>query len=138
MTTDEAFDYTMELVEELRGMGVKVEIKPSRSRTNAEVIAKYSGPERVKPERWVNVQFKAVTEEQANAIQERCRKLNWLGVVFDTGGGMKMRDWELDWSFRYQGRPDAEREEVQGQVEDLIQGMESGTLRGIPEKPDDD
>lgn len=120
MNTNEAFDATLAAVEELRQSGISVEVKPSRSRSDSELVKKYSGPERVAPDRWVNVSFHPKTPEQSKAIAEKAKHIGWLGIGFDTGGCAGQRDWELDWSFRYTGMPDGELEVRRDHVEQLI------------------
>ena len=126
MTTNEAYNEAMDAVEELRESGIRVDIKPSRSRNDAECVAKYSGPERVAPDKWIHVTFHPQTGEQRKAIAEKARHLGWLGAGFDTGGCAGQRDWELDWSFRYTDRPDGELEERRDDVEAIIGNVLEG------------
>jgi hypothetical protein len=129
MTTDEAYAYTMEIVEELRHLGIEATFRPSKSMTDPEVVAKYSGPERVKPERWGKVTFKSFTPQQAQAIREKQQALGWLGIHFDSGGCVGQRDWEIDYSFKYTGAPaSGETEQAVSTANDLIDGLEAGTL----------
>ncbi len=133
MTTNEAFDATMAEVGNLETLaGIKVLIRPSKQRENAEIIAKYNGPERVAPDRWVNVTFKPVTPEQKQAIADAAKHLGWLGIGFDTGGMCHQRDWELDWSFNYTARPDGEQEEARDIVEDMLTNLMEGDAEGPP------
>jgi hypothetical protein len=132
---DEAYDYAMEIVEELRATGITVTLKPTKSRNDPECVAKYSGPDRVRPERWFHVTFSSSTPQQSVAIREKQTQLGWLGIHFDSGGMVGKRDWEFDWSFKYVGAPDGNREQSVNQTNDLIDALESGTLEGIPMKP---
>lgn len=135
MTPDEALDYALELVEELRQQGVPLTVTPYKEKTKpkhyAEVVAQYGGkPERASPEKWVKVKFKPVTQEQRNAIHAVGQKIGWLGAFYDHGGGCGEIDWEFDWSFRYTGQPDADREQVVSSVNDLMDGLNNGTIEG--------
>lgn len=133
MTTAEAYDHTREVIEDLRATGIIVHIKPSSRRDNAELVAKYSGPERIAPEKWVNVSF-LTTPVQSAAVAQAAKELGWMGITFDTGGMLNHRDWELDWSFAFRERqPDGEREMMRDTVEHMIstsieggQGADSG------------
>ena len=124
MTTDEAYAETLQAVEVIREAGVDVQVTPYSRRDDPELIAKYSGPEHVSHDKWVNVTFRAKTDEQANLIHEKAKKLSWLGIGFDTGGGFGCRDWELDWSFSYTGKSDSDREAARDEVEDMVQSMD--------------
>ena len=124
MTTDEAYELTMQAVKSLESAGLAIKITPSQSRTDLELIAKYNQPERVAPEKWVSVAFLPKNQAEAQLILKKARNLGRLGISFDTGGepGGK-RDWELDWSFAYRGVPDFQKEQAQETVEDLIQKL---------------
>ena len=123
MTAAEAYELTMQAVASLESAGMKIKISPSNSRTDLELIQKYNQPERVAPDKWVNVSFFPQTESEAQLILKKARNLGRLGIMFDTGGASGLRDWELDWSFAYRGIPDFAKEEVQQTVEDLIEKL---------------
>jgi hypothetical protein len=114
-TAVDAYDLAMHWIENLRQLGVRIEIKPSKSRMDAECVAKYSGPERVSTDKWVHVHFFPTTHEQKQALFEAQAALNLLGIYFDTGGFTGQRDWELDWSFRFGGVPE-HQDEMTSQV----------------------
>lgn len=127
MTTNEAYDYAMAVAKEIEATGVAVTIKPSRSRNNPETIQKYSGPERVLPDRWMHVTFYPTTDEQRDLILQKQKALGWKGIGFDSGGGCGGRDWELDWSFRYrEGEIDANHEVAMDTCEDIIRKLQNG------------
>lgn len=130
MTTLEAYRETIHALDELRELGVTVQIRPSKQRNNPELIARYNGPEHLPPDQWVNVTLKADLSPQFRAIAEKAKHLGWLGIYFDTGGMAGSRDWELDWSFTYTAGPDGEAEERREIVEDLI----SNVLEKPPEE----
>ena len=108
MTTNEAYELAMEKVNELRDSGIAVTIIPSRARDNADTIKKYSGPERVAPEKWNHVTFEVSDQGQSMRIRDARKYLGMCGIAFDTGGCSNCRDWELDWSFKYSGKEDEE------------------------------
>jgi len=120
MTANEAYELTLRTVSSLKSAGIRITITPSRSRTDPKLIAKYNQPERVAPDKWVNVSFLTQTQSEAQLIHEKARNLGRLGIMFDTGGDSGQRDWELDWSFAYRGNPDFAKEAAQQTVEDLI------------------
>ena len=124
MTTNEAYDLTIQAVTSLESAGIAIKVTPSKSRTDLEIIAKYRLPERVAPEKWVTVAFFPKTPAEAQLILKAARNLGRLGIAFDTGGEPNgQRDWELDWSFAYRGTPDFTKEQAQETVEDLIQRL---------------
>lgn len=124
MTTDQAYELTMQAVKSLESAGIAIKITPSKSRTDLELIAKYRQPERVVPNKWVSVAFLPKTPAEAQLILKAARNLGRLGISFDTGGEPNgQRDWELDWSFAYRGVPDFAKEQAQETVETLIQRL---------------
>lgn len=135
MTTNEAYEETIGIVEELRVSGIRVEIKASTHRSDVELVVKYSRPERVAPEKWVQVYFFPVNDEQRSAITEKAMRLGWMGVGFDTGytgARSGQRDWYLDFSFRYTAQYDSLLEDRRNMVEDLLAG---GAFGEPPEDP---
>jgi len=121
MTTDEAYELTMQAVTSLESAGIAIKVTPSSSRIDQELIAKYRLPERVAPEKWVTVTFFPKTPAEAQLILKAVRNLGRLGIAFDTGGSDGQRDWELDWSFAYREVPDFAKEQSQETIEDMIQ-----------------
>jgi hypothetical protein len=122
MTTDEAYQRTMDAVLDLKSSGIEVNIVPSGAREREEMVQKYSGPERVSSDKWVHVHFVGVDKEQSQRIHDAAMLLSRDGISFDTGGGCGGRDWELDWSFSYTGRHDPVLDAARDTVEDLIEG----------------
>lgn len=120
MTPDEAYTVTMQAITSLESSGINIRITPFSFRTDLELITKYNQPERVTPDKWVNVSFFPQNQFEAQLIHKKARNLGRLGIMFDTGGTNGQRDWELDWSFAYQGVPDFVKEEAQQTVEYLI------------------
>lgn len=124
MTPLEALDITMECVRDLQGEGIVIELRPYQD-PRPDTIAKFSGPERIPHDKWVTVRFAPNSQEQAEAIARAADGLGWRGISFDTGGGMGVRDWSLDWSFRVQDGPNSDTEHARSVVEELIQGLEA-------------
>ena len=104
MNVNEAYDEVREAVDELAKGGIDVAIRPAAGRNNPETVAKYKGPEYLLPEKWVSVRFHVATIAQSELISDRQQEFMALGVYFDTGGGMGLREWELDWSFHLRER----------------------------------
>ena len=124
MNVAEAYELTMQAVTSLESAGITIQVTPSQSRADQELIQKYRQPERVAPEKWVTVAFLPKTQADAQLILKAVRNLGRLGISFDTGGGTDgQRDWELDWSFAYRGVPDFKKEQAQETVETLIQRL---------------
>ena len=121
MTTQEAYDFTIDKVNELQKSGIKVETRSCNSKDNPETIAKYSSPENVAPEFWVHISFKTDNKPHLDQIHEAVNYLGMCGISFDTGGCCGQRDWELDWSFRYkEGDEDWEKRDTRDDVEDVL------------------
>lgn len=101
MSADEAYDYTLSLVEELKKEGLEVSITPSSSALSGKLREKYRGPTRIDSSKWVHVTF--YTEDAAifNRVYSKLNLLRDKGIMFDTGFGLGGIDWELDWSFKY-------------------------------------
>lgn len=127
MNVNEAYDLTIEVIQELEYSGIKVKRITSKSKDDLEVILKYRSSDRISPDKWLHVTFYFDTEEQRLAIHKKARELGWRGIGFDTGGSSGFRDWEIDWSFRVEDTPDGNLEASRDVVEDLIvENMEEG------------
>ena len=123
MTVNEAYELTMSVIDELEKSGIKVEKKPTGSRNNPETVEKYSGENNIKPDKWVHITFYPSNQVDSRLIHEKARYLGNFGIIFDTGGGMGLRNWELDWSFHCSEIPDSDREDTMDMVEDMIDNM---------------
>ena len=88
-----------------------------------ETIKKFSGTERISPDKWVIVSFMDLDENQTVKVNETANYLGIAGMRFDTSGHRKLRDWELDWSFIYTGKEDEEWREARDWVEDEINNL---------------
>jgi len=125
MLPDKAFDYLLEIVEEICQIGIKVEIKPWEPIKS--ILEKYGGkPKRATVDKWCNIDFFPKTKEERDLIHEKQKSLSYMGIQFDSGGGCDdngqfVLDWETDWSFCYTGQPDAEREHNIDVVQDMIE-----------------
>jgi len=123
MTLIEAYGFTLEKIEELKDAGIEVIMKPSNCRNNKELVEKYNHTERMPPDKWFHVTLKMVNKSQATKVHEVVNYLGMCGIVFDTGGWINYRDWELDWSFQYTGKEDEDRRDARDEVEDRIPDM---------------
>lgn len=112
----EAYRRTLGAAEELRAVGIEVEINPSKSE-------KAQGEDPLPRDKWVIVTFRPKNEEQVDAINRKADELGWAGIVFDTSGHPGERDWEIDWSFDVRDTPDGEGPAGREEVEDLIDEM---------------
>ena len=130
MTTLEAFNLTLEKIEQLKEKGVEVSIRPSAGRTKKELIDKYNSPEKVLPDLWVNVQFEVSEPWHVEKISEARSYLGMCGIQFDTGGWTDHRNWELDWSFSYTGKEDIEWQEANEEMEEVINNGETREEKG--------
>lgn len=127
MTITEAHQFTMDKVIELENAGIKVNIKPSRGREIESTVKKYGdNPECVPINLWYHVTFVAENEAEKMKVHNAVNYLGMCGITFDTGGCCNQRDWELDWSFRYEkGEEDMERRDARDMVEDIINRIDS-------------
>lgn len=121
MTTQEAFDFVMSKVDELKELGIKVVSKPCPSKNNPKTIAHYNTPENIKPDTWVHISFKTTDVKHLAEIHEVVNYLGMCGITFDTGGCNGQRDWKLDWSFNYkEGSEDWIKRNVRDDLEDML------------------
>ncbi len=121
ITPVDAYEFTMQKVNELKKDGIGVIITPCRLKTDKDTIEKYDKPDRIPPEKWVNVSFENLDKGQTIKIHETANYLMMCGITFDTGGAIDNRDWELDWSFSYiKGKEDWEQRDA---VEDIINNL---------------
>jgi len=120
MKTIEAYEFTLKKIEELLSTGIEITKRKSKSINDQEVINKYSGSERIPPEKWLHISFKINDKFQSIKIHEAANYLGMCGIRFDTGGCSNCRDWELDWSFRYTGKEDEDWRDARDEVENII------------------
>lgn len=120
MVTDilEAYRLTLDAAEELRGWGIGVEIKPSKSDS-------VDPSDQLPREKWVIIVFTVSNQVEANTVRQKCRELGWRGIRFDTSGHPGERQWEVDWSFKI-APPDGGWEAAGDDVEDIIDQCEKG------------
>lgn len=122
MTTDEAYDHTMQVIDQLKASGIEVRTEPSTNK-KPEMLEKYSGPERVHSDKWIHVHFFPKDDNDERAIYESARNLAFQGIHFDTGGTYMQRDWECDWSFKYTGEREPVTEVGRETVETILQDL---------------
>lgn len=89
MTTLEAYEFTLEKIDELKKDDIHVIIKPSKSRNSKIITNKYNGPERISPDKWIHITFLFLEGDQATKILEMANYLMMCGIYFDTGGSTK-------------------------------------------------
>jgi hypothetical protein len=127
MTANEAFEYALKEIDELRfEKSVSVKITPYDFTTDhgKEMLEKYSpkniSPENASPKKWCKIKFVTPNDEQISEIRELGNYLNLCGISFDSGGCAEGRDWELDWSFNYVAKDNQEAREARDQLEDIM------------------
>ena len=126
MTIDEAYEITMTAIEELKELGVRVEVRPSGTRNNPEFVERYNKPGCISPDKWYHVSFSSDTPKLAKAVYDSAENLRKLGIGFDTGGFAEYRDWEIDWSFTYSDEPDEDLATRRAVVEEILTGLAPG------------
>ncbi len=101
-TPIEAYEFTLQVLEELRKEGIRVETKRSKSSDDAEYVAKKSkDPTTILAKYWTKNSLYFDTPEQQQKIFEATKYLRMAGIGFDIGGCSGQYDWETDWSFRF-------------------------------------
>lgn len=120
MTVIDAYNFTLEKVLELKGNGIDVTLTSTGSLFN-KVINETNHSVMIPIEKWVHVTFKIIFKEDALKIRKMADYLGLCGICFDVGGCSGYRDWELDWSFRYnKGDENWEWSKARERVEEII------------------
>ena len=127
MITNEAHDFTLGKVNELKEIGIDVIIKPydfSKHSDKDDLIKEFTEDIRTLSHKWCNVSFKIENKFQSQKIHEMANYLGMCGIAFDTGGCCGCRYWELDWSFKYiPGEENEEWRAAREGVEDTINDL---------------
>lgn len=111
----EAYDLTMQKVDELKADGVESIIEPYKGKSTRE-------GDPLPRDKWVRVTFKVEDKNDSQKILDAMKYLDFAGIAFDSGGTACQRDWELDWSFHLtEVGEDFELRERLEEVEDLIE-----------------
>lgn len=127
MTLDEAYELTMQAVEELRRAGVEVIKEPSRSRPRESTVKKPgANPDGLPTDKWIHIKFKTIEPELVRMIHAKMKALGWKGICFDSSGVAGERDWDLDWSFFVADTPDGDMEASRDGIEDVLGDMDIG------------
>lgn len=105
-SADQAFDYMLGVVEKIKNKGISVTInqwykEDEKSEHQDHCIKQYNGDECASYLKWCNICFTPKTKEECDLIFYTQKALGWLGISFDSGGGMGSRDWQTDWPFKY-------------------------------------
>ena len=124
MTPIEAYELTLEKIEELKISGIEIKINPCELRNNKELIKEYDNLENIPPDKWINVAFINLDKIKSMKVHETSKYLGMCGITFDSGGSPGYRDWELDWSFQYTGKNDECERDIRDEVENMINEIE--------------
>lgn len=133
MNVEQAYDYVLARLQDLKAEGLRVTMAMSRvvreggSRLD-DLISRYQPPERLHHQKWRHVTLYADTAEAAEQIHLLREDLMARGISFDTGSATDSpgRDWELDWSFCVQ--PPIEQEERHEMHPVVARAMEEAGL----------
>lgn len=98
MNINEAYDFLINKVNELKEKGIEISIRDSKS--TPETIQKYNKPDRLPSSEWKTISLGIKREGDLSEIQNIEHLCHMVGIHFDTGYGGGQRDWEIDWSFR--------------------------------------
>lgn len=131
MNINEAYEKTLQVLEEIKQKGIEFEITPNK--LHESILKKYDNREdRLPSNKWNNVCFHCKTKEESEFLHQKQMELCHLGICFDSGGGCGGRDWELDWSFHVEETTDGSKENAINIVENLIDKLIDDTGEGIP------
>lgn len=122
MTPIEAYNFTMDKVEELEKADIGVIIIPYKFGDNIDELEKESenNINGIPLELWQKIKFVLSNSEEANIVHKAANYLGLCGIKFDVGGDKDTRDWELDWSFEYTGTEDTDWRDARDDCEDQI------------------
>jgi len=103
MNTLEAYQATLNKVEELKKEGCEIKFFPyDRKKHSEEYVNKLIKEYPDLPiEKWTSVQITFGNRIQFEKIKDAINYLSLIGIRFDRGGAGDNFDWELDWSFDY-------------------------------------
>jgi len=80
MTPLQAYEFALEKIDEIRSLGIKVGIVPTRSSTDEKLREKYkvedSNPTRIPYQKWVHVTFFVNDENESKTVYEAQRYLS--------------------------------------------------------------
>ena len=117
MNIVEALEFTLEKVDELKKEGIKLEIRPYKGKSEQK--------DRPLPkEKWCRVKFYPKNKIESKKIHEMGNYLAMAGVGFDSGGSAGVRDWELDWSFRYTKQENYDLVVARNELQEMFNEME--------------
>lgn len=123
MNVIEAYELTLDKLEELKAKGFEVKMVQPKVAHNKETVEKYNRPDRLPPDMWLHVSIGIKSEKDQNDIFELKKYLAMAGISFDTGGWQGYRDWELDWSFTCKSGCNDKEIETSEMLEDLIKSV---------------
>jgi len=119
MTIIDAYYFVFEIIEELKKDGIKISVEPTPNNELTDYSNKKQ--DRLPPKFWKQVKFTISNDKQAKKIQETANYLGVCGISFDTGGSEYVREWEIDFSFRYDKNNDNwDWKKRREDVEDII------------------
>jgi hypothetical protein len=95
---NKAYLEVMRAIQQIKDVGIKVEMSYPTSVNNENLIKKYE--DRLPPKLWKLVTFYPITKFQRDLIHQYLIKLGELGILFDTGCGCEGTNLEIDWSLR--------------------------------------
>ena len=76
-------------------------IKSSEDNKDKKVIEASKKEGGIPSDKWVRICFQNLDETRKYKVLEAENFLSLFGISFDCGGCLNEREWEIDWSFRY-------------------------------------
>jgi hypothetical protein len=97
----EAYELVMSKVNALRQSGIQISLTPPQSINDEKLVADVKAKDGLPVDKWMRISFQNLSEEQTKAVFDSGNYLGRMGILFDCGGSPKLRDWEIDWSLRF-------------------------------------
>jgi len=113
----DAYDLTMSKVNALRQSGIQLALTPPKAINDEKLIAEVEAEGGLPVDKWMKISFQNLSADQKKAVYDAGNYLCRMGIIFDCGGAKDLRDWEIDWSFKFDKSASAEwlkkREELE-------------------------
>ena len=127
MTANEAFDFGLAKIDELRqeqNLNIKITMYDFTRDFAKKYLEEPVEEHQASTDRWCKITFRTpMTDEQLEKVRELGNYLNMVGMSWDSGGYITGRDWEWDWSFKYVGKDNQEAREARDQLEDIMSDL---------------
>jgi hypothetical protein len=97
----DAYEFTLAHVKELMEKGTQIRMEIPFLAKDKKVIEASKKEGGIPSDKWVRICFQNLDETRKYKVLEAENFLSLFGISFDCGGCLNEREWEIDWSFRY-------------------------------------